>query len=192
MKLDHLQFPEKGWGYLPPTEDVFTIFKYCQRECKPTSVLEIGFHIGHSTTYMLEIFSDLKSMISISPAIENIGKPKDRTPPEMRSDMAKYLSENYRGKFEWIPGTTSQLTEKLHTYAFDFALVDGNHHEDKATIDVKLCEDIAIPRILVDNWERWDVRKATKKSSYKMIKRFFYEQTFKGKTTKNQMALFML
>jgi hypothetical protein len=192
MKLDHLQFPEKGWGYLPPTEEVFTIFKFCQKKCKPTSVLEIGFHIGHSTTYMLEIFSDLESMMSISPVKEVTGKPDDRVPDEVRSDMAKYLSENYRGKFQWIPGTTSELSEKLYNYFFDFALVDGNHHEIKATIDVKLCEDIAIPYILVDNWERFDVRKATEKSSYKMVKRFFYEQTFKGKTSKNQMALFML
>lgn len=194
MKLDHLQFPDKGWGYLPPTEDVFNVFRHCQYHYSPKSVLEIGFHIGHSTTYILETFTDLKYMISISPDNENIGKGDDRIDPQVRRDMAKFLSEHYRGKFEWIPGTTEQLFDKLHDYFFDFALVDGNHHEPKAMFDIKTCESLSIPYILIDNWERPDVRKAFEKAEtrYKLEKRFIYNQTFKGKTKDNNMALMHL
>lgn len=194
LNLSHLQYPDKGWGYLPSTQEVFEAFRFCQRTFKPKSVLEIGFHIGHSTTYILEFFVDIKTLISISPDNEIIGKGEDRIDPQIRRDMAKYLSEYYKGKFEWLPGTTQELHEKLHDYFFDFALVDGNHHEDKAAYDFETCAALAIPHILVDNWDQGGVKRGLEKSGakYKLMKNFDYTQTFKGKTKTNRLAAFYL
>lgn len=194
MKLDHLQFPDIGWGYMPPSEEIFSVFNWCQKNYNPKSVLEIGFHVGHSTTYMLETFENIKSLISISPKIEFKGKINDRIDPNLRSNTAKYMMDYYKGKFEWIPGTTEELYDKLHDYFFDFALIDGDHSEEKAMFDMKTCESLSVPYILIDNWERSDVRKAFQKSNvrYKLVKRFFYMQTFKKKTSRNEIALMHL
>ena len=194
MKLDHLQFPDYAWGYMPATEEVFSMFNWCEKNYSPKSVLEIGFHIGHSTTYMLETFQSMRNLISISPLIELKGKPNDRIDPKLRSDTAKHMMDYYKGKFEWLEGTTEKLYDKLHDYFFDFALVDGDHSEVKAMFDIKTCESLSIPYILIDNWERSDVRSAFEKSNarYKFVKRFFYMQTFKGKTAKNETALMHL
>jgi predicted O-methyltransferase YrrM len=55
MKRTHLIWPTIGWGYLPNANDVFDIFRTIQKDIAPRSILEIGFHAGHSTTYMLEL-----------------------------------------------------------------------------------------------------------------------------------------
>ena len=31
MNTDHLDFPDIGWGYMPPTDDVFRAFEWAQK-----------------------------------------------------------------------------------------------------------------------------------------------------------------
>jgi predicted O-methyltransferase YrrM len=101
MNLDHLSFPDLGWGYMPATEEVFEAFRFVQSVYKPKSVLEIGFHIGHSTTYQLEIYSDAR-IVGVSPDNERIGKPGDIIDPQVRRDMAVTLrGEEYINLIKW-------------------------------------------------------------------------------------------
>ncbi|MEK9698885.1 MAG: hypothetical protein VW270_24125, partial [Candidatus Poseidoniales archaeon] len=69
---------------MPPTDDVFRAFEWAQKLYKPKRVLEIGFHLGHSTTYQLEIYKDLEKMISCSPYEDRNGKADDRINPAAR------------------------------------------------------------------------------------------------------------
>ena len=66
MNIEHLSFPDQGWGYMPATEEMFNVFRSCQERYHPKRVLEIGFHLGHSTTYQLEIYKDAE-LVSVSP-----------------------------------------------------------------------------------------------------------------------------
>jgi hypothetical protein len=193
MKLDHLEFPDYGWGYMPPQEDVYAPFKFVQERFNPQHVLEIGFHIGHSTTYQLEIYENAK-ILGISPDKE-FGKSRvDAIPTQMRRDAAETLGRVYPGRFTWLPGKTKEehVQAELHKHFFDFALLDGNHSFNAALLDAQTCENLDIPAMLVDNWDQGEVRRAVRRTRYKFVKDFTYEQTFKGKTSKNKLALVSL
>jgi|TARA_R110002153_G_scaffold77490_1_gene198977 predicted O-methyltransferase YrrM len=193
MNLNHLSFPDIGWGYMPPTEQVFAAFKFAQETYNPKSVLEIGFHIGHSTTYQLEIYPDAK-IVGVSPDNEVIGKPGDSIDPQVRRDMVNTLNEKYINRFTWVPGRTKDVKHRLvDEYVFDFALVDGNHAEAAALYDMEVIYELAIPNLLIDNWDQRQVKSAVlKQGKYELVKEFNYDQTFKGKTQTNQMGLLTL
>lgn len=191
MNLDHLTFPDIGWGYLPAQEDVWAAFRYAQENYNPKSVLEIGYHIGHSTTYQLEIYENAK-IVGISPDNEKTGRKGDRTDPELRQNMERVLREKYFNRFQWIPGRTKDVRDELEKFFFDFALLDGSHSYEDAHYDAKTCESLEIPNMLVDNWDQPAVRKAVEDTSYFPLKTFEYTQTFKGKTNTNSLALVTL
>lgn len=189
MKLDHLSFPDIGWGYLPPTQEVFAAFEFCQTSYRPKSVLEIGFHIGHSTTYQLEIYTEAK-ILGVSPDNERIGKEGDRIEPELRRNMAETLAALYPNRFSWLKGRTVDVRSKLQEYVFDFALVDGNHNSLAVILDLTVCHELNIDAMLMDNWDQDQVKEAMHShGKYELVKVFPYSQTFKGKTKLNEIAL---
>lgn len=189
MRLDHLSFPEIGWGYMPPTEEIYRAFSFCQNLYNPKSVLEIGFHLGHSTTYQLEIFKNAK-VTSVSPYVDRTGRGRDRIDPTERWKMALKLHEIYGDRWMWIPGKTHMIEEEISIYKYDFALVDGGHSYPPAFFDMNLCVKLGIKRFLIDNFELVPVRDAFHDTKeLKLVKVFYYNQTFKGKTKKNQIAL---
>lgn len=190
MNLDHLSFPDVGWGYMPATDEVFRAFQFAQTHFTPTRVLEIGFHLGHSTTYQLEIYKNLKYMVSVSPYEDRTGRAKDKIDPSERWKMAIKLSEMYKDRWRWIPGKAHQIEEEIGIREYDFALVDGGHSYEPAYFDMSLCIRLGIKAFLIDNFELVPVRNAfhDHKELY-LVKRFYYNQTFKGKTKTNQLAL---
>lgn len=192
MNISHLPFPDHGWGYMPPTEEVFSAFRFCQQKFRPRRVLEIGFHMGHSTTYQLEIYKNAK-LVSISPYHDTTGKVEDRVSQFDRHEIALDLEQLYPNRWTWIPGKTEYLADELKRYKFDFALVDGLHSYEHAYFDINTCIDLGIKNMLLDNFETGGVRKAFKHTlDLKLQKVFNYNQTFKGKTKTNQIALVKL
>ena len=197
MKLDHLQWPQKGWGYLPATQEIFDALNEVKVEYNPSFILEIGYLMGHSTTYMLETFD--ADIISISPEVD-VGpaaiKAGDWISTEERISMYVKMKEIYGERWEWIRGRTQDLrTKLLHHYKdqFDMCFVDGNHSYTNAYYDVETCSMLEIPVILVDNMNTPDVRLACEKQGdYRLEKTFKYESTFKGKTTVIDLCVFEL
>lgn len=195
MNTDHLPFPDEGWGYLPPTDEVFRAFQFARQLYKPKHVLEIGFHLGHSTTYQLEIFKN-STLVSVSPFIDRTGVHRgDFVDPTLRWKMAIVMYKKYKGRWVWIPGKSHIVRQEIDSYhdgkqPFDFALVDGGHTYEPASYDMQMCVDFGLKAFLLDNFELKPVRNAFNDNPrLKLRKRFFYEQTFKGKTRKNQLAL---
>ena len=190
MNTKHLHHPNIGWGYMPATDEVLAAFHYAQEHYKPKHLLEIGFHLGHSTTYQLEIYKDLEDMVSVSPYMDRNGKPHDRIPPEWRWQTAIDLHKRYKGKWRWIPGKAHMVEEEIRINKFDFALIDGGHSYEPAKFDMDLCISMGIKAFLIDNFELKPVRDAfTDTPQLREVKRFKYEQTFKGKTKVNQLTL---
>lgn len=190
MNLDHLSFPDSGWGYLPPTEKVFEAFRYCQNSFRPKCVLEIGFHIGHSTTYQLEIYNQA-NVVGVSPDDE---KPRtgrnglEDSFLSLRNEMESILRKRYDNRFEWVRGKTESVLKKLESYSFDFALIDGNHTYKSTVFDLKTCRHLGIKHFLVDNMERNDVYLACKEQT-RILKMWEYDVVFKGKPCTNKIAL---
>ena len=190
MNLDHLIWPETGWGYMPPQDDVWEAFHHVQENYNPKRIFEIGFCWGHSTTYQLEIMSQAK-MITCGPIHERM--QKENPDPDDRLAMIAKMKEVYGNRFEHYQGRTQNLRDPLiteHYGQFDYALIDGDHSRTQAEFDAKLCEDLRVPVILVDNWDQPQVRDGVLESSdYKEVKVFDYEQMWKGKYRINQMGL---
>jgi len=190
MNLDHLIWPTTGWGYMPPQDDVYEAFRYVQEHYKPKRMFEIGFCWGHSTTYQLEIMPQA-SIITCGPIYERM--VKENPDPDDRLAMISKMQEVYGDRFKHYQGRTQSLDQGLfteHYREFDYALIDGDHSRKQAEFDANLCEDIHVPVILVDNWDQPQVRNGVlESSSYKEVKVFDYEQTWKGKYRVNQMGL---
>ena len=190
-KIEHLQFPTVGWGYMPLNKDVLNIYDWCQERFRPKKVLEIGFHVGHSTTYQLEYYKSCK-LLSISPPID--GNAHDRIPDGMRGEQAMKMEKHYKGRFKWLPGTTEQLTERLQTFGqFDFGLIDGSHKEIHINRDMwTFCNILKIPYFLVDNWEQRQINILQRFYPVKVMKVFHYYDNFKNKERTNHVGLLKL
>jgi len=179
MNLDHLDWPTSGWGYLPPITDVFTAFTFVEEIAHPRNILEIGFHAGHSTSYMLEIFPNSHvttygvSTVSLK--------------------AASYMKEHYKDRIT-VHRIESQ-TIKLSDYdGFDFALIDGNHTYDIALQDLELTKGWRVPYVLVDNCERESVAQACDAcyngSDYNLLTTFKYFSQWNNKPQWNQLRLY--
>ena len=191
MNLDHLVWPKIGWGYMPAQEDVWSAFRYVQEHYKPKSIFEIGFHMGHSTTYQLEIMPQAK-IVTLGP-IEEPRLSSERPDPVMRLNQIEKMKEVYGDRFQHLVGRTQYMEDVLLTEyhgQFDYALIDGYHYAWAAEVDSVLCQDLRIKTVLVDNWDQKQIRETVLKySDYNEIKVFDYEQTWKGETRVNQMGL---
>lgn len=187
MKTDHLDFPEYGWGYLPPCPEVYAAFEYCQKEYDPKNVLEIGFHLGHSTTYQLEIYKNAK-IVAVSPEKEDFPSDisdDDRVHYTNRVFAAQRMRRIYKQRFFWYKGSSvAESTKKNLSNArvpFDFALVDGSHTYKNAVNDLDLMLKLNLKVCLCDNLEKPGVHYAVKDLGWKVLKEFEYKTNFKEK-----------
>lgn len=195
INLDHLEWPDTGWGYLPPSDSVFKMLKDINTIYNPQNVLEIGYHMGHSTTYMLECFPQA-SVMSIAPEKDVKIKDDGWISTERRLAMAKKMAEVYDDRWTWLKGRTGQVFDPLvdgYTGKFDLALVDGQHAYKFAKKDINLCKALQVPVILVDNIDRKDVLKAVEDAGgYKLIQSYSYTDNWKGKPTPTEIGLYYL
>ena len=149
MKLDHLIWPWTGWGYMGPHESVFDMFRAVKEKVNPQTWLEIGFHLGHSTTYTLELTDAKVTGIGVS-----FCKNADR------AEVGNKLISIYGDRFEYFLGDPPNVRELLKGRTFDGALVDGNHSYKDCKDDITACMEMKIPYILVDNCELGQVNLA--------------------------------
>ena len=198
MNLDHLKYPKLGWGYMHPLESIFDAFRYCYENYNPTQVLEIGFHMGHSTTYQLEIYKNAK-IKSISPHPEQY-RPKtllegNYVPPSDRQQMIETMKEIYGNRFGFISGKTQEVANAIVEWndqisiKFDFALVDGSHFYPYVVQDVQLCLRLGIHCLLADNYNNPEVTQAFEEAGYRKVKEWIYTDNFKNCPEKTSIAL---
>jgi predicted O-methyltransferase YrrM len=182
VDISHLELPRlNGWGFLPSTEEVYNAFREISCTIPVDKILEIGFNAGHSTTYLLEIFSQA--------TVDSIG-------PSPKNNAPYVLKNKYKDRFNFHHGMTSEVAqyfdEDLENRNFDFALVDGHHKERLVEFDVSYCRRLIIPNILADNLELPQVKKVFDESDYSLIKTWDYECTWKNVTKVNQLGFYQL
>jgi hypothetical protein len=180
MNLDHLMWKEDGWGYLPPTEEVFSALKDAIDISKAKSIFEIGFYAGHSTTYLANLAPEAR-IISCCP-----DHPRGRKYGTKLMDLFPDRVSVY-----CVP--SPEVFMLTMTRKFDLCFLDGSHTYANALTDFMLCRELKIPYVLFDNTELKSVRTLLQHleayGSIKIVKEYTYESTFKGKEQTNGLTL---
>ena len=173
MNLEHLNWPWTGWGYMGAHESVFDIFRHIKNTVDPKTWLEIGFHLGHSTTYTLEL-TDAK--------VTALGMEKCRNGD--RYEIGDRMVSIYGDRFEYFLGKDPlppNPRELLKGRTFDVAFVDGDHKYESACNDIDVCMEMKIPYILIDNCELSQVAYAAdEKLEVYNYDKFLYDSYWNG------------
>jgi len=179
MKLDHLMWEEDGWGYLPPTTEVYHALRDSIKISKAESILEIGFYAGHSTTYLAELAPEA-TIFSCCP-----DHPRGRTYGQVISDIYPNVT------VACIPSPKVHILTVGRKY--DLCFLDGNHTYENALTDYMLCRELNIPYILFDNTELDQIRQMLTLlkvwGRIQIVKEYTYESSFKGKIQNNGLTL---
>lgn len=181
MDISHIVPPDEkksGWGWMPTTPEVLQMFDRINTLCSPTNVLEIGFFVGHSTTYMLETF-DCK--VTSYGMCKQFRASRDAMLTKYQDRLRIYYIQSFR-----IYGT------HINKDSFDFALVDGSHHYEVATCDILQCIMLGIPWLLVDNTDHSDVQAALSlfDEVVDLTEVFLYNSTHKNVSKVNEARLY--
>lgn len=178
MNLEHLMWAEDGWGYLPPSEEVFSIIQRVKSIVQPKTMLEIGFYAGHSTTYFAE-FMPKCDIVSCSP-------------PHPRGLKYGPIVEQKYSNVRYIPTPSPDIYEEVNDYTFDLVFVDGNHTKENCMIDTNVAIKLGVEYILYDNCEQRQVRHAIEEFNHTLeyVKGWTYESNFKNKINTNMMGLY--
>lgn len=167
---EHLVHLENSWGYIP---DGLHVWNKMQRMYNPKNVLEIGFHLGHSTTWMLEEFLNAK-VTSISPGFEHT-LDGAKLLADTREQQSYAMKDVFGDRFTWIPKGTIDSYDELENYGpFDFALIDGQHTYEHTALDLNCCSHFGVKQLLIDNVDQHQVLSAVNHSRWNMIRMFPY------------------
>jgi predicted O-methyltransferase YrrM len=181
MRLDHLMWDENGWGYLPATDEIFTILQETIDIVDPRSLLEIGFYAGHSTTYWAEMLEKDIQIVSCYP---------DNHP---RGDEFGPVIESLYSNVKVICKASPEIVTEFSKRKFDLVYIDGNHAYSNAYNDTLAAFVVDADYIMYDNTELNEVRQCVNKfvstGYYTIAKEFEYLSTFKGVSQTNRMTL---
>jgi len=181
MKLDHLIWDETGWGYLPATDELFNILQETIDIAQPTSLLEIGFYAGHSTTYWAELLEKDVDIVSCYPTNHPRG---DKHGPRI---------ESIYSNVKVICKASPEIVTEFPKRKFDLVYIDGNHTYSNAYEDTLAAFVVNADYVMYDNTELDEVRRCVNKfvsaGYYSIAKEFEYLSTFKGVQQTNRMTL---
>jgi hypothetical protein len=114
-------------------------------EYKPKRILEIGTNIGSFGIIVQELLPNTEiytcDVTDFSPRVNQINK--------------YFGNENI--KFARIDSTEFSFKSWIRLYKFDMAWVDANHSLDYVKNDIKICIDMKIPYILLDDCSEKDI-----------------------------------
>ena len=181
MNLEHLTWPTEGWGYMPNTAEAIASFEYIRDNIKPDRILEIGFHVGHSTSYMLELMPNVK--------VDTIGASGHDELWEMKKKARHAMMTRYGDRFQCEIRNSSWLLQ-LFNEQYDVAFIDGNHSKVCATRDIANCLKLNIPVLLIDNCERIAVRQAINEFDLDLIETFMYTSQWNGRLDHIEQRLY--
>ena len=101
---------------------------------QPKRILEIGFNLGHSSLYWLKV-----SYASVDTVdIRDTGKVRY---------AADILTKKYPKRFRF-----SARKDFTPSDSYELAFIDGSHEFDDVLFDLKLCQNLKIPYLLMDDW----------------------------------------
>lgn len=190
--ISHLVPPRAdGWGYLPNSQEIYNILHTIKDDLNPKQILEIGFNAGHSSTYLLDTYTDA--------TVTAIG-------PSPKGDNEKTLQQKYGNRFVFLLGRTDEVYDQivaleaagqtspyaLQPHTFDFAFIDGHHNMPWVFWDVWFCtQHLHIPYILMDNTDQPQVREVAERiMCLRNVKDWEYFNTWKNVRKQNKLSLY--
>lgn len=183
MKLDHLKpVTTSQWGYMEPTAEMVGIWEnigsiFRGNEVDINLITEIGFHAGHSTTYLLEQFPNAH--------VETYGVS---TPSTAAADTMKQI---YGGRFQFRRKDSRQVGPDAYTNV-DLHVVDSNHAFVNTANDILLGLAWGCKYMLIDNYDLRNVAYIADRvlGKDKIVKSYPYEATWNGETKTNVLNLY--
>lgn len=105
---------------------------------KPTSILEIGFCLGHSACIWINLGASVVS-------VDNSNR--------VETQMAiRIMTRRFANKFAFATRDSMVVPD----IGFDMAFIDGDHSKEGVEADIELCRSLGIRRVLFDDWlPRW-------------------------------------
>lgn len=181
MNLEHLTWPTEGWGYMPNTAEAIASFEYIRDHFKPDRILEIGFHVGHSTSYMLELMPEVK--------VDTIGLSGDDELFAMKKKARHAMIRKYGDRFQ-CKIRNSSWVRQLFKEEYDVAFIDGNHSKPGAMLDIHNCIKMNIPILLIDNCEKINIQQAIDEFDLDLIDTFVYTCQWNGRLDHIEQRLY--
>ena len=182
----HLSFnTDFGWGWLPPSDEVFDAFRYVANEIRPNKMLEIGYYAGHSTSYWAELmpWCDITSCC----------------PDHLRwLETHKSVHRAYGGRVEVMGVKSPEIITHLSSGHYDreefpFVFIDGSHIAQDVFTDIHVALRLEAEWMLFDNATTRGVQMAIDWYKHhgviEEVKRWHYTGLCKGKTAMNDLTL---
>lgn len=183
----HLDFnTDMGWGWLPPSDEVFDAFRYVADNIRPSNMLEIGYYNGHSTSYWAELLPNTQI--------------RSCCPDHIRFLKSyRQVERAYGGRVEVIGIKSPQILDYFNSgvedmYQFDFMFIDGSHICEDVFTDIHVAIRLHAKHLLFDNASDRGVQMAidwyVKHGILEQIKRWEYVGLCKNQTRWNDLTLF--
>ena len=152
-------------GSLPRSQDIADMFTYLEENYNPSNILEFGFYLGHSATWILRTFNSAK-LISFDPKETTVDLKK----------IWMMVEEKYKTRFKFYAGFSAEARKKCADIKFDMVFIDAGHTFGAVYDDIETALILKIPVILIDNMELEPQQKAVSKfeSNLQLIKSFPY------------------
>jgi predicted O-methyltransferase YrrM len=106
---------------------------------KPTSILEIGFNCGWSSSMWLNMCDASIVGVDISDKDETI-------------EGARILTERFSGRFKFVLSGSQTVYDKVNDMQFDMIFIDGDHTAAGICSDVNLGIRLGIKNFFFDDW----------------------------------------
>lgn len=135
--------------------DVRTVLAYFARTYQPKRYLEIGVRRGISMA-MVASQAPACYLVGVDMWIENYGDNDNPGPDFVRAEIRKV---NPQAEVTLLTGD-SKVIVPLIKEPFDLILIDGDHSYNGALADLTNCEPLAADRIIVDDLNDPEVKKA--------------------------------
>ena len=145
IKFPYLETQKIMEGYMVPQPRLIHFWYGVQKITNFKSIAEIGFNAGHSSNLLLTLFPNLKVQSY------DIGF-HDYTEPN-----AVITKELFGDRFNFTKVDSMTMTVDDFPKDLDVMFVDGGHSKECAINDLRLCHQLNVPYIVLDDTDTHSV-----------------------------------
>jgi hypothetical protein len=127
------------------SEHAYEMVKKCISVAQPKEILEIGFHVGHSSVLWLALSE--ANVTSCDVGGHWVTK-------EYLDKSVVIINENFPQRFRFFleSSNTFPFRQKVLDRQYDFMFIDGLHEEHACRFDIETALAGRIPYILIDDY----------------------------------------
>ena len=150
ISFPYLETQKIEEGYMVPQTRLMHFWYGVQKTTNFKSIAEIGFNAGHSSNLLLTLFPNLK-VHSYDIGIHPYSESNAALTKEMFGDRFNFT------KIDSLTMTVDDFPKDL-----DVVFVDGGHSAECAINDLRLCLELKVPYVVLDDTDTQNVHDACK------------------------------